>query len=164
MDSYIKNVKISLFLKRNLFAVEKSREKIFHRLQNLHLTIYKHSPSLINITGIKSLNLISESILLVENFFNVEHSRYDINCIMISFKASQKIRLRMIQNVLNMFSNHYRCEFHPELFSGAILKSDIYPTILLFHTASFQIFGKRIEHLEYAFELAQRLSNYLEVV
>ena len=164
MEVYIKNVKISLYLKENLFAAEKSREKIFHHVQNLHITIYKHTPNLVNITSIKSLKNIDSCIKLVENYFNVKHARYEINCIMISFKASQTIKIRNIQNVLNMFSTDYRCEYNAELFSGAILKSKVrglFPTIIIFHTGTFQIFG--VQNLEYAFSLAQQLTDELLV-
>ena len=61
MESHIKNVEITGFLQENLFPSNSSCEKIFHCIGDLHSTVYKLSPKLVNVTGIKSFNFISIS-------------------------------------------------------------------------------------------------------
>ena len=56
MSIQLKNLKASFIFKQNLLPKEKqSSKKYIFKLQQMTFTIYKHTPTLLNVTGIKSL-------------------------------------------------------------------------------------------------------------
>ena len=161
MEECIQNVKISVFLDKNICTPSKSRKKIMKRVENLHLCVYSHSPHLINVTGIKKISDIEKSVQIVEHLYSSTCIKYTINCIMISCKTQKRTKLESIPELLSLgVAVNYYFDYNQELFCGAFLKPKIqrkFPTILIFHTGSFQIFGKDIEKIRSAFDLTQKI-------
>ena len=163
----IKNIKITIYLQKELFPPYKSREKIFHFINSFHITIYKHSPSLVNVTKIKNHQDIIRSILSVKNFFNVDIKNYKVNCIMSSFKYKNCLKLELIPPILEFITQDYFLDFNPEIFSGCFLKSKIkglFPTITLFHSGTVQVFSKSFEKTNEAHNLINSLLPVIERV
>ena len=157
MEKYIRNIKISVHLDKNICNPEKSREKIMKRVKDLHIIIYIHTPNLANLTGIRTMQDIPKCIQIVENLFSVKSIKYEINCIMLSVKSRKIVKLQSIQDLL---PEEYYADYNPEIFCGTFIKPKIkakYPTIIVFHTGSFQIFSKNIENMEYSYSLIKSI-------
>ena len=158
MEKCIKNIKISIKISTDICAREKSREKIFKYIDNFHIIIYKHTPNLVNLTGIRSLDQIPKAISSVEELFQTKSISYKINCIMLSIKKFKKIiKLEKIPPILQLLDSEYTFDFNQEIFSGGFLKREDFPTIILFHTASFQIFATDIEKMHYSYNMMNML-------
>ena len=51
----LKNIKASFIFNQNLIEGKSGTEKFIFKEQNVTYTIYKHTPYLLNITGVKSI-------------------------------------------------------------------------------------------------------------
>ena len=51
----LKNIKASFIFNQNLIEEKSGTEKFIFKEQNVTYTIYKHTPYLLNITGVKSI-------------------------------------------------------------------------------------------------------------
>ena len=163
MESSVKNVKISIRLEKNICSPIHTREKIVKRINDLYIIFYKHTPNLANVTGIRKITDVENTVKIVENLFNIKSVYYEINCIMISVKSKRNIKLDKIPHILDC--KEYFFDYDQELFSGAFLKpvkKGKLPTILLFHTSTFQIFGRNIEKMRYAYDLIQSILKKYE--
>ena len=157
MNEYIRNIKISVHLDKNICTPVKSRQKIMKRVKGLHIIIYIHTPNLANLTGIRTMEDIPKCIQIVENLFSVKSVNYEINCIMLSVKSRKIVKLQSIKDLL---PQEYQFDYNPEIFSGAFLKYRIknnYSTIIIFHTGSFPIFTKNLEMLENSYLLIESI-------
>ena len=160
MESHIKNIKIAVYLQENFCQPIKSRQKMFFRINNLHITLYKHSPSLLNVTGVKSLCKIEDTMQLVENFFKIKIIEYKINCIMLSEKTKTRLKLEEIPGILPTLSNQFLFDYNPEIFSAAFLKpyqNNKLPTILMFFNGTIQIFAKDTQMLSLGYSITQSI-------
>merc|ERR1712015_31511 len=157
MEEYIRNIKISVHLDKNICNPVKSREKIMKRVKDLHIIIYIHTPNLANLTGIRTMEDIPKCIQILENLFSVKSINYEINCIMLSVKSRKIVKLQSIKDLL---PQEYHFDYNPEIFSGAFLKYKIknnYSTIIIFHTGAFQIFSKNLEMMENSYLLIESI-------
>ena len=157
MNEYIRNIKISVHLDKNICTPVKSRQKIMKQVKDLHIIIYIHTPNLANLTGIRTMEDIPKCIQILENLFSVKSINYEINCIMLSVKSRKIVKLQSIKDLL---PQEYYFDYNPEIFCGAFLKHKIknnYSTIIVFHTGSFQIFSKNIQIMEQSYLLIQSI-------
>ena len=51
----LKNIKASFIFNQNLIEEKSGTEKLIFKEQNVTYTIYKHTPNLLNVTGVKSI-------------------------------------------------------------------------------------------------------------
>ena len=137
----LKNLKVSLIFDCDIYHKFESKNYIF-KIDDAIFTIYKHSPFLINITGLKNFNQITLYKKQVEERFNkkVQHTRIDNT--FFSLKQKRRIDLNEIYNFLKN-NKIFHVNFNIELFSGMYLhpKGREMPTLLLFHTGSYVIMG-----------------------
>ena len=154
------NIKVSLHFEHPFFKKERSSKKTVTKLRNWTLIQYMHSPNLINLTGLKSREEVFEAIYVIEKEYQNKCINSQIDCCMISHKDNKCIHLFDVVNHLRNITNLYYVDFEPELFTGCFLKpyNRSYPTINLFYTASYQLFGgKSIEKIEEALKIVQEL-------
>ena len=138
----LKNLKVSLIFDCDIYHKFESKNYIF-KIDDAIFTIYKHSPFLINITGLKNFNQITLYKKQVEERFNkkVQHTRIDNT--FFSLKQKRRIDLNEIYNFLKN-NKIFHVNFNIELFSGMYLHpkgGETLPTLLLFHTGSYVIMG-----------------------
>ena len=160
-DELVCNVKFTIILSENMFTPVKSREKKFYIFDKFHVTVYKHTPKNLNVTGFRELNLIPKIISEIETFFSVKCLTHKIDCVMLSYKGHSLLRLNNVINHSNLYSENFYIDYNPELFNGLHLKAKIphinHPSLNLFHTGSFQIFGKDIDKIKNALIILEKL-------
>ena len=139
------NIKITIFLKSDLFTRERNSKKVIMREDSLVFTSYHHTPSIINVTGIKSKSDITAVMELLEAKYKVQCDRYRIDSMMYSHRDKKRIKIDQILKVFDKENGLYYIDYHPELFTGIFLKpiDRLYPTINLFYTGSYQIIGAK---------------------
>ena len=68
MSIQLKNLKASFIFKENLLFKEKqSSKKVIFKFEHMTFTIYKHTPTLLNVTGVRSLEELINVKLLWRN-------------------------------------------------------------------------------------------------
>ena len=105
------------------------------------ITIFRKSPRTLNVTGLKNFSQIK---LFIREFqpFYLSHR---VDTIFYIQKKSRRSNLFYLENHLrNNFSDLYRIEYHPEIFSGIFLKpkNKTYPTVII-HTNSYIMLSRR---------------------
>ena len=154
------NIKISLTFKNPFYKKEKSRKKIVSKVKSWTMIQYLHSPKLVNLTGLKSRDEVLLAIHFIEKEYQNECIHSQIDCCMISHRDNKRINLCDAVNELKKVTNLFYANFDPELFTGCFLKpyDRTYPTINLFHTGSYQLFGgKSIEKIEESIKIVLKL-------
>ena len=137
------NIKVSAQFKNPFYEKQNINKKIKLRVKNWTYIHYKHSPYLVNITGIRSRSDIQDAIRTLEKEnFNI-CINVNIDSCMFSHKDNHIIRLVDVVKNLPSVTNMYYADYHPELFTGCYLKpyDREYPTINVFYTSSFQLTG-----------------------
>ena len=154
------NIKISLKFKHPFYKKEKSKKKIVSKVKSWTMIQYLHSPHLVNLTGLKSSDEVVHAIDFIEKEYQNECIHSQIDCCMISHRDNKRIKLCDAVNELKNVTNLFYVNFDPELFTGCFLKPHdrSYPTINLFHTGSYQLFGgKSIEKIEESVKIVSQL-------
>ena len=131
--------------KNKIFPKHKSNKKKIFKHHNWTITIYYHTPSLINATGLKSKEEIKRVIAYLEQRYKNICLSHKIDSTMISHRDNKLIQMNEVQPCLKTLSTEYYCDYEPEIFNGIFLKPICreYPTINLFYTGSFQLLGGR---------------------
>ena len=137
----LKNLKASFIFKSDICQEFNSKNLVF-RLKDVVFTVYKHSPSLVNVTGIKDVKQIKLYKKMVENYFNQKVLRTRIDNSFFSRKQKKNVDLHKIYNFFKK-NKIFHVNYNVELFSGMYLQSKVkgIPTLLLFHTGSYVIMG-----------------------
>ena len=159
------NIKISLFFETELFQKVKSNIKIIWKEGEWIITQYQHSPKLINVTGIKCKEHITEVIKLLELKFCIKCVKFQIDSAMLSHKDNKKIQLTKVYKYLHQLTKEFYIDFQPELFTGMFIKPYCrdYPTVNLFYTGSYQLLGgKSFDKIEYTAEIVKVLIEKCE--
>ena len=141
MELQVVNIKCSFFIDKPLRINE--RMKIINPYDNVKITIYNHSPNLINVTGIKSFEKLEIFKIYLSNQFSVNIIQERIDAIMLNYKSPihKKINLNKLSNICSNIKN-YNLDFNCELFNAPFLKSKSKNgTLLLFSSGSVQIMG-----------------------
>lgn len=163
----ISNIKISVYFEKDLAPKKKSNEKTIYTFNAWVFTIYHHTPTHVNITGLKSESEIPKVIQYLEAKYNIKCQRQEIDCIMTSHKDNIRLKMKDIPKALQPFSSIYYLCYEAELFTGCFLKSKIkseFPTINLFHTGSFQLIGaKSFEKIDKAYAIVQYLIRQTKI-
>ena len=148
----VNNIKCSLQSSKPIFDGELQRNKKFKsHFGNTLLTIYAHSPLLINLTGLKTIEEIHSIRKYIELVFDVKCSDVRIDNIFYSHKDYRNIDMSALYYYLrDKHKDEYCIDYNIELFPGLYMKTKIkgLPTLILFRTGSYTIMGcKSIETL-----------------
>lgn len=142
----LKNIKATCFLSEPLFEKEKSTKKMKDKIWHISIIVYYHSPSLVNLTGLRSFEEYKACKLMLEKRYNVKIIKSKIDCCFFSHKETRKnefnIDLRAAYHYLKD-SKVFFVSFEPEIFAGLVLKpyDKFFPSVLLFRTGSYTIMG-----------------------
>ena len=148
----VNNIKCSLQSSKPIFEGKlKKNKKFISHFGNITLTIYGHSPLLINLTGLTSIKKIHSTRKYIEFVYDVKCSDVRIDNIFYSHKDYRNIDMNALYyHLREKHKDKHAIDYNVELFPGLYMKSKIkgVPTIILFRTGSYTILGcKSIEIL-----------------
>ena len=134
---------------------------------NVKITIYWHSPLLINVAGSKSMREVKRTQYLIETAFNIQCKNLKIDNIFFSHKDYKNIDMSALYyHVSNKFKEKFVIDYNIELFPGLYMKTKCKgePTLILFRTASYTIMGcKSINQVkEYRMFIINLLNNFVK--
>ena len=141
----VNNIKCSLRSSKPIFEgeLEKNKKFISH-FGNITLTIYGHSPLLINLTGLTSIKKIHSTRKYIELVYDVKCSDVRIDNIFYSHKDYRNIDMNALYyHLREKHKDKHAIDYNVELFPGLYMKSKIkdLPTLILFRTGSYTIMG-----------------------
>ena len=151
----LKNLKMSFFFQSPLIKnVENTPSKTNFKRKTATMTIYKHKTSLVNVTGIKSIEEIIIYRQLLEEEFKQAVIEERIDSMFFSHRDNIKIDLNQIYYWLRENRKDYHVDFNEETFHGMYLKprDRCFPTIILFRTGTYSLIGGKSVHLAYQSE------------
>ena len=141
----VNNVKCTLKSSHPIFEGKlKNNKKYKINFGNTTLIIYGHSPLLINMTGLKSMEEVDTTRKYIEMAYNVKCSDLKVDSIFYSHKDCLNIDMNALYYYVR---DHYKAQFYIdyniELFPGIYMKSKNkgIPTLILFRTGSYTIIG-----------------------
>ena len=139
-----RNIKISLIINKSIIFSDKIL--ILNPYKSIKITIYKHTPNLINITGIKSFKKLVKIKYFVEFYFKCQIIKQKTDAIMLNYKSQKnmKINLNKLYDICKdtIPTTSYSLDFNSELFNAPFLISKKgRGTMLLFSTGSVQVMG-----------------------
>ena len=113
------------------------------------ITIYKHSPTSLHITGIKSSSTITEVFEFLSNVLNTTVISSKIDNSMFCGKLNQLVNISCIIQEIKRNCSSYNCNYCEEIFPALFIKPtkekrrEGVPTILLFPNGSIIIMGAK---------------------
>ena len=130
----LKNIKASFIFKFN--------EKFIFKEKSVTYTIYKHTPHLLNVTGVKSIAQLLNCKSDMEERFNEKIIQERVDNLFFSKKDNRNLDMDQLCHYLKENELYYASYVH-ELFPGMHLlpNNKLYPTIVLFRTGSFTLMG-----------------------
>jgi len=140
----LKNIKASFIFNQNLIEEKSGTEKFIFKEKNVTYTIYKHSPHLLNVTGVKSIAQLKNCKGNMEERFEAEIIEDRVDNLFFSKKDNKNLDMDRLCQYLQGNELYYPSYVH-ELFPGMHLlpKNKVYPTIVLFYTGSFTLMGSK---------------------
>ena len=124
----------------------KKNKKFISHFGNITLTIYGHSPLLINLTGLKSIQNIHSTRKYIELVYDVKCTDVRIDNIFFSHKDCRNIDMNALYyHLRSEHKDKHTIDYNVELFPGLYMKSKVrgLPTLILFRTGSYTIMGCR---------------------
>ena len=141
----IHNIKVSYYFSDNLIQKQKSNKKVIDKYsEGVTTTIYKHTPYLVNCTGLKRREQIDEIKGFLENKFMTKCDEYRIDNTFIQEKSGIRLNLNKVYLFgVSRYQHLYTVAYDPEIFSGLCMKSKdkSYPTLNIFSTGTVQYLG-----------------------
>ena len=140
----LKNIKASFIFGEDLIEKRNGTEKLIFKEKNVTFTIYKHTPDLLNVTGVKSLAQLKSCKEEMEKHFEKKIKEERIDNLFFSKKDKKNIDLDQLSIYLHGHKKYFASYTH-ELFPGMHLlpKDKSFPTIVLFRTGSFTLMGSK---------------------
>ena len=140
----LKNIKASFIFGEDLIEKRNGTEKLIFKEKNVTFTIYKHTPDLLNVTGVKSLAQLKSCKEEMEKHFEKKIKEERIDNLFFSKKDKKNIDLDQLSIYLQGHKKYFASYTH-ELFPGMHLlpKDKSFPTIVLFRTGSFTLMGSK---------------------
>ena len=134
---------------------------------SVKITIYWHSPLLLNVTGSKSVEEVKRTQNFIETAFNVQCKNLKIDNIFYSCKDHKNIDMSALYyHVSDKFKEKFVIDYNVELFPGLYMKTKCKgePTLILFHTGSYTIMGcKSIDQVqEYRMFIINLLNHFVK--
>ena len=140
----LRNIKATLFLAEPLFEREKSTRKMKVKISKASVIAYYHTPSQLNITGVKSFQELRTCKRIIETKFNTKIIKTKIDCCFFSHKERNCFNIDLSEAYYFLRdSKVFFVSFEPEIFAGLVLKpyDKFFPTVLLFRTGSYTVMG-----------------------
>ena len=136
----VKNIKVRFIFDKDVIV--KSKRQIIWRNGKSTFSIYRGATNFINVTGLKSVQEIKQQKLAMEKLFKQNIISVKIDNIFYSKKDYKNIDMGSLYNYLKGRQDYF-CNYNIELFAGMYLhpSNKVYPTILLFRTASYTLMG-----------------------
>ena len=149
-NSVVKNEKSCIF-ENNI--VKNENRQIIWKNGNYTFTIYRYTPKLINITGVKSAEEIEQQKTLMEEMFKQKVLQVRIDNTFFSKKDYKNIDMLTLYKYVKE-NKDYFVNYNIELFAGMYLHpiNKLYPTILVFRTGSYILMGGKSLKLLYESE------------
>ena len=143
----LRNLKATLFMKNKLSIPCGAKNFILKR-EEFTFTIYRHSPYMVNATGVKSFQELKEAQELLEGIVHQQVIKVRIDNTFYSQKNFANVDLIQVYSFLKNSDTFY-AEYNIELFAGMYMhpKKENYPTILFFRTGSYTMMGGREENI-----------------
>ena len=141
------NLKASFIFKKPVKTTKKCNNLII-RYSPFTFTIYHHTPCLVNVTGVKSLDQLTLAKKIIERRIQHQVHNVRIDNTFFAQKNFGNIDLNQVYTFLKNSDTFY-VEYHIELFAGMYLhpKKEHYPTILFFRTGSYTMMGGKQENI-----------------
>ena len=137
----LKNLKASFILKNEIVMERKKKNNVFKH-QPFTFNIYHHSPHIVHVTGVKSIERMKLAQCIIEEKFHQKVLKIRIENMFYSQKNYQNIDLIKVHEFLQN-NELFHVDYNVELFAGMYLlpKNKQYPTIIFFRTGSYTIMG-----------------------
>ena len=141
------NLKASFVFKQPIKTSKKVLNFII-RHAPFTFTIYHHSPCLVNVTGVKSLNQLTLAQETIERKLQQQVDKIRIDNTFYSQKNFANVDLKQVYAFMKK-NDTFTVEYHIELFAGMYFhpKKERYPTILFFRTGSYTMMGGTEENI-----------------
>lgn len=136
----LRNIKASFIFQNEVMNLK--MKKYIWKHSNITFTIYKHSPKLINVTGIKSSNELEQQKRIIEEKFNQQVIKVRIDNTFFSKKNHKNLDMSSLYKSMQeneQYFVNYNIELFPAMFFHP--RNKTYPTILLFRTGSYTLMG-----------------------
>ena len=142
MISKLRNIKVRYFFTSNLIPYKKTNRKYFLQVNKMKLTIYSHSPKMVNCTGLTNIKNIIQYQKILEHIFRKKVLRSVIDCFFFSKKNYYNLKISDLINQLK-HDTRFFIFYNPEIFCGILIHSKLkeLPTMMLYRTGSFVIMG-----------------------
>ena len=116
MSIQLKNLKASFIFKENLLFKEKqSSKKVIFKFEHMTFTIYKHTPTLLNVTDVRSLDELNQCKIMMEKHFDQPTEKVRIINTFFMKKNRMRINLNKIHKNINLYHKDiYIPSYNPE--------------------------------------------------
>merc|ERR1712215_319658 len=135
------NIKASFILKDKVCGGGKVKNYIFKR-DGFTFTIYHHTPYLVNVTGVRSVERLKLAQQIIEDKLQQTVKEVRIDNTFFSQKNYRNVDLGQVYNFMQN-NEKFHIDYNVELFAGMYFhsKKSNYPTLLFFRTGSFTMMG-----------------------
>ena len=164
----VNNIKFSMISNKSLCEHQlKKNEKYIIPFGKVKITVYGHSPLLINVTGCKSMQEVKRCQNCIEIAYNVQCTNLKIDNIFYSYKDFKNIDMSALYyHVREKVKEKFVIDYNVELFPGLYMKTKCKgePTLILFRTGSYTIMGcKSINQVkEYRMFIINLLNHFVK--
>jgi TATA-box binding protein (TBP) (component of TFIID and TFIIIB) len=137
----LRNLKASFFLKDKVLTTEKKKNVTFKQ-DTFTFNIYRHSPYLVNVTGVKTFERLKLARQIIEEKLQQSVLTVRIDNTFYSQKNYRNVDLIKVYEFMQHHDT-FRVDYNVELFAGMYFhpKKVNYPTILFFRTGSYTMMG-----------------------
>ena len=137
----LRNLKASFILKNEIVMERKKKNNVFKH-QPFTFNIYHHSPHIVHVTGVKSIERMKLAQCIIEEKFHQKVLKVRIENMFYSQKNYQNIDLIKVHEFLQN-NELFHVDYNVELFAGMYLipRNKKYPTIIFFRTGSYTLMG-----------------------
>ena len=151
-------------LEISFFIISSPLPSSLEFLTKYKIGIYKHSPELINVTGIQSLDDVHQIRSEMEETFSLKIDKeYRVDNIMASRKVQLKFDLKKIIQTIRKkeYDKVFDVDYDLETYAQRIFLKPLekpFPSIQLLYTGSVTVMGcKSIDHLKFCQNVIDRL-------
>ena len=137
----LRNLKASFILKEKVSTTEKKKNVTFKQ-DTFTFNIYRHSPYLVNVTGVKTFERLKLARHIIEEKLQQSVLTVRIDNTFYSQKNYRNVDLIKVYEFMQHHDT-FRVDYNVELFAGMYFhpKKKNYPTILFFRTGSYTMMG-----------------------
>ena len=137
----LRNLKASFILKDKVLTTEKKKNVTFKQ-DTFTFNIYRHSPCLVNVTGVKTFERLKLARQIIEEKLQQSVLTVRIDNTFYSQKNYRNVDLIKVYEFMQHHDT-FRVDYNVELFAGMYFhpKKVNYPTILFFRTGSYSMMG-----------------------